>query len=63
MIDETKQEFPLNPRECPRCHGTDSKVYDSRTKTNGVVLRRHMCKCCYERWYSEEITKGIVGEK
>jgi transcriptional repressor NrdR len=41
---------------CPYCHFEDSKVIDSRTKSNGTVIRRRrMCNACGKRFTTKEI--------
>ncbi|MBN2010667.1 transcriptional repressor NrdR [candidate division KSB1 bacterium] len=41
---------------CPFCHFDDSKVIDSRTKSNGTVIRRRrMCSSCGKRFTTKEV--------
>ena len=32
--------------ECPVCHSTDTKIINSKKRSNGVIYKRLMCKEC-----------------
>ncbi len=43
---------------CPYCHYHDSKVIDSRSKSNGTVIRRRrMCGSCGKRFTTREFVE------
>jgi transcriptional repressor NrdR len=45
---------------CPRCHHTDTKVYDSRTTNKGkTVKRRRECENCHYRFTTLEEVKVL----
>lgn len=38
------------PAECPGCHSSRTKVWDTRLLANGSRWRRHVCHDCNYRW-------------
>lgn len=63
---EVSKARHLSPHtmDCPECHGTSSKVIETKVLTNGTRRRRYRCLACEHRWTEwtgERPPRGGVG--
>ena len=49
-------------RMCPRC-GEDSKVYDTREREDGVIVRKRRCVRCKTEFETMEIYTRIYPNR